>query len=149
LLPQLSRNHCLNDWVICNENISLLFCSLLQCINIILLILPRPVRSPTLFRQSVVLNQGSTSGSLHSSPTLPQQSSLVEIWRSESVIQVFIDFWLSYGEREMPYLHLGSGTPPRVRTWLIIFDIVKINNHRLLLFSLFFLDLYITLLVNH
>ncbi|XP_023727269.1 sphingomyelin phosphodiesterase 4 isoform X8 [Cryptotermes secundus] len=73
----------------------------------------RPVRSPTLFRQSVVLKQGSTSGSLHSSPTLPQQSTLVEIWRSESVIQVFIDFWLSYGEREIPYLHLGSGTPPR------------------------------------
>jgi hypothetical protein len=85
-----------------------------------------------------VLKQGSASGSLHSSPTLPQQSSLVEIWRSESVIQVFIDFWLSYGEREMPYLHLGSGTPPRVRTWLIIFDIVKVDNHRLLLFSLFF-----------
>jgi hypothetical protein len=82
-------------------------------IYIILLILSRPARSPTLFRQSVVLKQGSTSSSLHSSPTLPQQSSLVEIWRSESVIQVFIDFWLSYGEREM--LYLGVGTPPRVR----------------------------------
>ena len=32
---------------------------------------------------------------------MPQQSSMVEIWRSESVIQVFIDFWLSYGEREV------------------------------------------------
>ncbi|XP_069703883.1 sphingomyelin phosphodiesterase 4 isoform X2 [Periplaneta americana] len=71
----------------------------------------RPARSPTLFRQSVVLKQGTTSTSLHSSPTLPQQSSLVEIWRSESVIQVFIDFWLSYGEREVP--HIGIGTQPR------------------------------------
>jgi hypothetical protein len=66
-----------------------------------------------------MLKQGSGSGSLHSSPILPQQSSLVEIWRSESVIQVFIDFWLSYGEREMPYLRLGSEMSPRVRTWLI------------------------------
>ncbi|KDR21935.1 Sphingomyelin phosphodiesterase 4 [Zootermopsis nevadensis] len=71
----------------------------------------RPARSPTLFRQSVVLKQGSTSSSLHSSPSLPQQSSLVEIWRSESVIQVFIDFWLSYGERDMSYL--GTATPSR------------------------------------
>ncbi|KAJ9593785.1 hypothetical protein L9F63_027570, partial [Diploptera punctata] len=60
----------------------------------------RPVRSPTLFRQSVILKQNSTSSSLHSSPTLPQQSSMVEIWRSETVIQVFIDFWLSFGERQ-------------------------------------------------
>lgn len=85
----------------------------MQYINVILLVLPRPARSPTLFRQSVVLKQGSTSSSLHSSPSLPQQSSLVEIWRSESVIQVFIDFWLSYGERETS--HPGIGTPPRVR----------------------------------
>jgi sphingomyelin phosphodiesterase 4 len=73
----------------------------------------RPARSPTLFRQSVVLKQSSTSSSLHSSPNLPQQSSLVEIWRSESVIQVFIDFWLSFGMREMPHVHPGIGSPPR------------------------------------
>ncbi|PSN42218.1 hypothetical protein C0J52_11255 [Blattella germanica] len=72
---------------------------------------PPPTRSPTLFRQSVILKQSTASSSLHSSPTLPQQSSLVEIWRSESVIQVFIDFWLNCGEKEKS--QFGAGTPSR------------------------------------
>jgi hypothetical protein len=41
---------------------------------------------------------------------------MVEIWRSESVIQVFIDFWLSYGEREMPLF----GVSPRVRKYVLL-----------------------------
>nr|CAD7457012.1 unnamed protein product [Timema tahoe] len=71
----------------------------------------RQARSPTLLKPSVLKKLGVSSGSLHSSPTSLQQSSaMAEIWRSETVAQLFVDFWTSYTERD-----LGTGVylPPR------------------------------------
>lgn len=72
-----------------------------------------------LLRQSVV-QQGSSSGSLHSSPATAVTSTRTEIWRSETVAQVFVDFWLSHGEGEVGSVFGASGSPQRVSYQLCI-----------------------------
>lgn len=54
------------------------------------------VLTPRLLRSTV-----SPSGSLApTSPTSQQQQCLPQVWRSETVVQVFLDFWLEYTEQE-------------------------------------------------
>ncbi|KAG8225486.1 hypothetical protein J437_LFUL009479 [Ladona fulva] len=62
----------------------------------------RPVKSPTLLRQNVVMKTSGPSSPLHSSPAAPQQNNLQEIWRSETIVSVFTDFWLDCGDMEPP-----------------------------------------------
>ncbi|XP_022186537.2 sphingomyelin phosphodiesterase 4 isoform X2 [Nilaparvata lugens] len=50
----------------------------------------RPARSPMLLRQSVLLKQSPTSPTHTSSPTSP----MLEIWRSELLARLCVDFWL-------------------------------------------------------
>lgn len=59
------------------------------------------LQTPRLLRTSI-LSPGPTS------PTagVPQQQCLPQVWRSETVVQVFLDFWLEYTEDvEMPAYH--------------------------------------------
>ncbi|XP_026291595.1 sphingomyelin phosphodiesterase 4 isoform X2 [Frankliniella occidentalis] len=72
----------------------------------------RSAHTPHLLRQSVI-QQGSSSGSLHSSPATAVTSTRTEIWRSETVAQVFVDFWLSHGEGEIGPVFGASGSPQR------------------------------------
>lgn len=72
----------------------------------------RSLHTPQLLRQSVI-QQGSSSGSLHSSPATTVPSTRTEIWRSETVAQVFVDFWLSHGEAEVGPVFGPSGSPQR------------------------------------
>ncbi|XP_071446859.1 sphingomyelin phosphodiesterase 4 [Hetaerina americana] len=66
----------------------------------------RPVKSPTLLRQTVLVKSGPSSP-LHASPTVPQQNNL-EIWRSETIVQVFTDFWLDSTEPDPPTFGVGN-----------------------------------------
>ncbi|XP_034252630.1 sphingomyelin phosphodiesterase 4 isoform X2 [Thrips palmi] len=73
----------------------------------------RSTHTPQLLRQSVI-QQGSSTGSLHSSPATAVTSTRTEIWRSETVAQVFVDFWLSHGEGEVGPVFSASGSPQRL-----------------------------------
>lgn len=73
----------------------------------------RSTHTSQLLRQSVI-QQGSSPGSLHSSPAAAVTSTRTEIWRSETVAQVFVDFWLSHGEGEVGPVFSASGSPQRV-----------------------------------
>ncbi|XP_044015762.1 sphingomyelin phosphodiesterase 4-like [Aphidius gifuensis] len=42
----------------------------------------------------------------------PQQQCLSQVWRSETVVQVFLDFWLEYTEEEKLISPLDSRLPP-------------------------------------
>lgn len=55
------------------------------------------VRTPTLFRQSVLLKQSPTVNTLH---TTTQTSPHVEIWRSELILQLCLDFWLTTSDTD-------------------------------------------------
>ncbi|XP_046389707.1 sphingomyelin phosphodiesterase 4 [Ischnura elegans] len=66
----------------------------------------RPVKSPTLLRQAVLLKSGPSSP-LHASPAVPQQNNM-EIWRSETIIQVFTDFWLDSREPDPPTFGISN-----------------------------------------
>lgn len=61
-----------------------------------------PPRTPTIFRQSI-LNKANPPASFHSSPTA-QTTPHMEVWRTETVIQAFLDLWLTYGSNDMSSL---------------------------------------------
>lgn len=50
----------------------------------------------TRLLRSTILSPNSTS------PTsaVPQQQCLPQVWRSETIVQVFLDFWLEYTEED-------------------------------------------------
>ena len=81
-------------------------------LNYFLFFFFRTLNTSQLFRQSI-LQQSSTPGSLHASQSSSTPNSHTEIWRSETVAQVFVDFWLNYGESDTNVY--GRATPPRVR----------------------------------
>ncbi|XP_034951732.1 sphingomyelin phosphodiesterase 4 [Chelonus insularis] len=60
------------------------------------------LQTPRLLRTSI-LSPVSTS-----SPGVPQQQCLPQVWRSETVIQVFLDFWLEYTEEDKLVSHLST-----------------------------------------
>ncbi|XP_015603161.1 sphingomyelin phosphodiesterase 4 isoform X2 [Cephus cinctus] len=70
------------------------------------------LQTPRLLRTSI-LSPESTS------PTnrVPQQQCLPQVWRSETIVQVFLDFWLEYTEVDQLTPHSGrplaSSLPPR------------------------------------
>ncbi|KAK9303627.1 hypothetical protein QLX08_004731 [Tetragonisca angustula] len=51
------------------------------------------MQTPRLLRTSIL-----SPGSPNSSSSVPQQQCLPEVWRSETVVQVFLDFWVEYVE---------------------------------------------------
>ncbi|XP_075220437.1 sphingomyelin phosphodiesterase 4-like isoform X2 [Lycorma delicatula] len=70
----------------------------------------RPARSPTLLRQSVILNQSSSvqHGSLHTSV---QATPTFELWRSELIAQLCIDFWLSTSSYDSQFYNTSNQLP--------------------------------------
>lgn len=68
------------------------------------------LQTPRLLRTSI-LSPVSTSPQ-----GAPQQQCLPQVWRSETVVQVFLDFWMEYTEDDQLSLHLstsGSASMPR------------------------------------
>lgn len=57
---------------------------------------PRLLRTP-------ILSPGSPN-----STTVPQQQCLPQVWRSETVVHVFLDFWLEYTEEDQLNSRLGT-----------------------------------------
>lgn len=51
------------------------------------------LQTPRLLRTILSTNSSNTQGT-------PQQQCLPQVWRSETVVQVFLDFWLEYTEEE-------------------------------------------------
>ncbi|CAK9809971.1 Sphingomyelin phosphodiesterase 4 [Anthophora plagiata] len=51
------------------------------------------LQTPRLLRTSIL-----SPGSPNSASTVPQQQCLPQVWRSETVVQVFLDFWVEYTE---------------------------------------------------
>ncbi|KOC70912.1 Sphingomyelin phosphodiesterase 4 [Habropoda laboriosa] len=51
------------------------------------------LQTPRLLRTSIL-----SPGSPNSASTVPQQQCLPQVWRSETVVQVFLDFWVEYIE---------------------------------------------------
>ncbi|KAG7198867.1 hypothetical protein KM043_015693 [Ampulex compressa] len=66
-------------------------------------------QTPRLLRTSI-LSPGCTSPSTGA----PQQQCLPQVWRSETVIQVFLDFWLEYAEEDQVGSRLGASYPVSV-----------------------------------
>ncbi|XP_043281782.1 sphingomyelin phosphodiesterase 4 isoform X2 [Venturia canescens] len=68
------------------------------------------LQTPRLLRTSIL------SPTTTSPQSIPQQQCLPQVWRSETVVQVFLDFWLEYTEDDQMSLHLTpsvSGSLPR------------------------------------
>ncbi|XP_076627571.1 sphingomyelin phosphodiesterase 4 isoform X2 [Colletes latitarsis] len=61
------------------------------------------LQTPRLLRTSIL-----SPGSPNSTSTVPQQQCLPQVWRSETVVQVFLDFWLEYIEEDQLNSRLGS-----------------------------------------
>ncbi|KAH0950302.1 hypothetical protein HN011_012496 [Eciton burchellii] len=61
------------------------------------------LQTPRLLRTSI-LSPGSTS----SATSIPQQQCLPQVWRSETVVQVFLDFWLEYTEEQLGTSQLST-----------------------------------------
>ncbi|XP_043253713.1 sphingomyelin phosphodiesterase 4 isoform X1 [Colletes gigas] len=61
------------------------------------------LQTPRLLRTSIL-----SPGSPNSPSTVPQQQCLPQVWRSETVVQVFLDFWLEYIEEDQLNSRLGS-----------------------------------------
>ncbi|XP_012220240.1 sphingomyelin phosphodiesterase 4 isoform X2 [Linepithema humile] len=55
----------------------------------------RRLQTPRLLRTSILSPGSSSPGS-----SVPQQQCLPQVWRSETVVQVFLDFWLEYTESQ-------------------------------------------------
>lgn len=72
-----------------------------------------PVRTPTLFRQSVLLKQSPTVNTLH---TTTQTSPHVEIWRSELILQLCLDFWLTTSDTDNVWYHPQLWSTPPTHT---------------------------------
>lgn len=51
------------------------------------------MQTPRLLRTSIL-----SPGSPNSTTSVPQQQCLPQVWRSETVVQVFLDFWVEYIE---------------------------------------------------
>lgn len=51
------------------------------------------MQTPRLLRTSIL-----SPGSPNSTSSVPQQQCLPQVWRSETVVQVFLDFWVEYTE---------------------------------------------------
>ncbi|XP_076184127.1 sphingomyelin phosphodiesterase 4 [Ptiloglossa arizonensis] len=69
------------------------------------------LQTPRLLRTSIL-----SPGSPNSTVTVPQQQCLPQVWRSETVVQVFLDFWLEYTEEDQINSRLGTpyvATVPR------------------------------------
>ena len=54
------------------------------------------LQTPRLLRTSIL-----SPGSPNSTSTVPQQQCLPQVWRSETVVHVFLDFWLEYTEDQL------------------------------------------------
>ncbi|XP_043523577.1 sphingomyelin phosphodiesterase 4 isoform X3 [Frieseomelitta varia] len=61
------------------------------------------MQTPRLLRTSIL-----SPGSSNSSSSVPQQQCLPEVWRSETVVQVFLDFWVEYVEDHQLNLRLNT-----------------------------------------
>ncbi|XP_031849675.1 sphingomyelin phosphodiesterase 4 [Nomia melanderi] len=64
------------------------------------------LQTPRLLRTSIL-----SPGSPNSTSTVPQQQCLPQVWRSETVVQVFLDFWLEYTEDDQLNTRLGTSYP--------------------------------------
>lgn len=65
------------------------------------------LQTPRLLRTSILSPVSSTS------QQVPQQQCLPQVWRSETVVQVFLDFWLEYSEEDKLISQLNSPMPRR------------------------------------
>ncbi|KZC09713.1 Sphingomyelin phosphodiesterase 4 [Dufourea novaeangliae] len=61
------------------------------------------LQTPRLLRTSIL-----SPGSPNSASAVPQQQCLPQVWRSETVVQVFLDFWLEYTEEDQLNTRLGT-----------------------------------------
>nr|XP_012146579.1 PREDICTED: sphingomyelin phosphodiesterase 4 isoform X3 [Megachile rotundata] len=64
------------------------------------------LQSPRLLRTSILSPESMLSP--NSASTVPQQQCLPQVWRSETVVQVFLDFWLEYTEDDQLNSRLGT-----------------------------------------
>ncbi|KAK2581186.1 hypothetical protein KPH14_007988 [Odynerus spinipes] len=64
------------------------------------------LQTPRLLRASI-LSPGSTNLVVGA----PQQQCLPQVWRTETVIQVFLDFWMEYTEDEPSQMNMSYSTP--------------------------------------
>ena len=85
------------------------------------------LQSTRLLRTSI-LSSGSTS------PTsiIPQQQCLPQVWRSETIVQVCLDFWLEYAEEQFSQ-NLVTGTAsslPRKVSFKMLFkkELIFLNS---------------------
>ena len=67
------------------------------------------LQTPRLLRTSIL-----SPGSPNSTSTVPQQQCLPQVWRSETVVQVFLDFWLEYTEDDQLNSRLGTSYSPSI-----------------------------------
>ncbi|XP_076653758.1 sphingomyelin phosphodiesterase 4 [Halictus rubicundus] len=61
------------------------------------------LQTPRLLRTSIL-----QPGSPNTTSTVPQQQCLPQVWRSETVVQVFLDFWLEYTEDDQLNTRFGT-----------------------------------------
>ncbi|XP_048509001.1 sphingomyelin phosphodiesterase 4 isoform X2 [Athalia rosae] len=69
------------------------------------------LQTPRLLKTSIL-----SPGPISPTVGVPQQQCLPQVWRSETIVQVFLDFWLEYTEEEeLPPYHATCfpGTTPR------------------------------------
>lgn len=94
------------------------------------------LQTPRLLRASI-LSPGSTNLVVG----VPQQQCLPQVWRSETVVQVFLDFWMEYTEDDhMPsQMNMSYSTPIPHRVIndiiyvVIIFYLIILRRIKLLL----------------
>ncbi|XP_012349090.1 sphingomyelin phosphodiesterase 4 isoform X1 [Apis florea] len=67
------------------------------------------MQTPRLLRTSIL-----SPGSPTSTSTVPQQQCLPQVWRSETVVQVFLDFWVEYIEDDKLCSPLSTSYPASV-----------------------------------
>lgn len=84
------------------------------------------LQTPRLLRTSILFPAASSPAGT----VIPQQQCLSQVWRSETIVQVFLDFWLEYTEESQFSNVLGSpmtGILPRRVRFLISKRLKKIG----------------------